>query len=83
MSGYNCQITKIGNCLRTKRYGRPIYEGGKNPRKSKEERNAEIQAIVQDPSLSNLNKLIHTAILEPPNKDERAGKLPDRTPKPG
>ncbi|MFC5404415.1 rolling circle replication-associated protein [Cohnella soli] len=83
MNSYNCQMVKIGNCLRTKRYGRTIYEGGKNPRRSKVERSAEIAEIMEDPSLSKLEKLIHTAILEPSNKEERAGKRPDRTPKPG
>ncbi|WP_219834735.1 hypothetical protein [Paenibacillus sp. R14(2021)] len=83
MNSYNCQIVKIGDCLRVKRYGRRIYEGGKNPRRLKTERSAEIAEILEDPSLSKLEKLIHTAILEPTDKEERAGKRPNRTPKPG
>ncbi|RIE03925.1 hypothetical protein D3H35_08145 [Cohnella faecalis] len=83
MKSYNCQMVKIGNCLRTKRYGRKIYEGGKNPRRSKAERSAEIAEVADNPLLSKLEKLIHTAILEPSKREEHAGKRPDRTPKPG
>lgn len=81
MGGYNSQMTRIGDCLRVKVYGKEILE--KNQRKSKSQRQAEIEAILADRSMTNVQKLAHAAILEPPNREESAANRPDRTPKPG
>lgn len=82
MSGYNCHMVKIGYFLRVKRFGRTVYDG-MNPRKTKSQRQAEIEAIKADPMLSEVEKLVQTAILEPMEDEERSRKRPERIPKPG
>jgi hypothetical protein len=77
--GYDCQMTRIGDCLRVKVYGRRIDE--ENRRKSKSWRLAEIEAIQAD--LTNVQKRVYSAILEPPDREESVTHRPDRTPKPG
>ncbi|WP_218095264.1 rolling circle replication-associated protein [Paenibacillus solanacearum] len=80
--GYNCQMTRIGDCLRVKLYGKELFE--ESDRKSKNQRLAEIEAIQADPSLTDLQKRLYAAILEPPDKEEECARnRPDRTPKPG
>ncbi|MBO9607256.1 MAG: hypothetical protein J7639_14945 [Paenibacillaceae bacterium] len=81
MSGYNCQMTRIGDCLRVKLYGRRIDE--ERRRKSKNQRLAEIEAIHADPRLTGLQKRVYAAVLEPPDEEECVRNRPDRTPKPG
>ncbi|MDR0266549.1 hypothetical protein [Paenibacillus sp.] len=51
---YNCQMTKIGDCLRVKVYGKKLPE--ESDRKSNGQRNAEIEAIHDDRSLTDLQK---------------------------
>ncbi|SDD64530.1 hypothetical protein SAMN02799630_04554 [Paenibacillus sp. UNCCL117] len=79
--GYNCQMTKIGDCPRVKVYGKEMPE--ESDRKSKNQRYAEIEAIHADQSLTDIEKRVYSAILEPLDKEECARNRPDRTPKPG
>lgn len=79
--GYNSQMTRIGDCLRVKIYGKELSE--ESNRKSKSQRLAEIEAIHADPTLTDLQKRVYSAVLESPDKEESAVNRPDRTPKPG
>jgi len=81
MSSYNCQMTKIGDCLRVKIFGKELPE--ESSRKSKSQRYAEIEAIQADRSLTDLQKRVYSAVLEPPDEEESAVSRPDRTPKLG
>lgn len=77
MSGYNCQMTLIGDWVKMRHYGRKIYPAGKNPRATKAQRLSEIEAINASDKLSNVEKLVLTAIQEPLSIDERpAVKVP-------
>ncbi|WP_334075558.1 hypothetical protein [Paenibacillus sp. A14] len=62
-------------------FGRELPE--ESDRKSKSQRYAEIEAIHADRSLTDLQKRVYSAVLEPPDEEECAVNRPDRTPKPG
>lgn len=78
--GYNCQMTRIGDCLRVKIFGKELQE--ESSRKSKSQRYAEMEAIHVDSTLTDLQKRVYSAVLEPPD-EECARNRPERTPKPG
>ncbi|TXK75445.1 hypothetical protein [Paenibacillus sp. N3.4] len=70
MMGYNCQMTIIGNYLKVKKYGKSIAPNRTKPRNTKAQRLAEIEAIKASPTLTNVQKQVQTAILEPLDMEE-------------
>lgn len=78
--GYNSQMTRSGDCLRVKVYGREIMEG--NNRKTNSQRLAEIEAVQADPNLTDVQKRLYTEILKPLDEEECTINRADRTPKP-
>ncbi|MEK8129907.1 hypothetical protein WMW72_18550 [Paenibacillus filicis] len=83
MGGYNCQMVRIGDYVRVKRYGRKIYPAGMNPRLTKAQREAARAAIRADPKLSAMEKLLRSAIYEPVGEEEQPKKHRERMPRPG
>lgn len=79
MSGYNSRMTVIGDCLMMRRYGRTIYSAGENPRTTKAQRLAKIDAINASKAFSDVEKRVLTAIREPVSMEERSAT---RIPKP-
>ncbi|WCM61380.1 rolling circle replication-associated protein [Paenibacillus polymyxa] len=80
MEKFDCLIRVIGNFVKVKRYGIPPK--GSEWRRPKEEIMAAMEAIRNDATLTEIERIIQLAILEGEDKEERkVRKEPKREPK--